>query len=216
MSPRTRTLVVAALVFAAFSQAGAAQTTDAHHPAQAGDQTAAQMPAEPMAAMMQGMMPMMQMMSAMHGQGGMGGMDPAERIEGRIAFLKAELAITEAQGAAWNGFADALRGHAAGLKAGRMAGMTGMAGMDGAAPDLLARLDQTEKTLAANLEGVRNLRAALAPLLEALSDEQRATAADLLPGHMGFGMMGASMSGMGMMGGMAGGTMGGMAPAAAP
>lgn len=213
MLPRSRTLVAAALVFATFGQGVAAQTTNAHHPAKAGDPSAAQVPADPMAAMMQGMM---QMMSAMQGQGGMGGMDPAERIEGRIAFLKAELAITDAQGDAWAGFADALRGYAAGLKAGRMAGMEGMAGMDGAAPDLLAQLDQSEKTLAAKLEGVRTLRAALAPLLEVLSDEQRATAAALLPGHMGFGMMGASMSGMGMMGGMAGGTMGGTTPAAAP
>jgi len=210
MSPRSRTLVAAALVFATFGQGVAAQTTDAHHPAKAGDPSAAQVPADPMAAMMQGMMPMMQMMSAMHGQGGMVGMDPAERIEGRIAFLKAELAITDAQDAAWAGFAEALRGYAAGLKS------TRMMGMDAASPDLLARLDQSDKQLSVKLDGVRALRAALAPLLEVLSDDQRATAAELLPVQIGLGGMDASMPGMGMMGGMTGGTTGGMMPSAAP
>ena len=32
-----------------------------------------------------------------------------DRIEGRIAFLRAELKITESQASAWNAFADALR-----------------------------------------------------------------------------------------------------------
>lgn len=197
MSHRTRTLAVAALVFVVFTQGGLAQTADAHHPAKAGDQPAVQTPTDSMAAMMQGMLPMMKMMANMQGQAGMGGIDPAERVEGRIAFLKAELAITDAQSAAWNTFADALRGYAAGLKSARMMDM-GMA-----TPDLLAQLDRSEKQLSTDLDGVRALRAALAPLMQVLTDDQRATAAELLPTHMGFGGMGASMSGMGMAGGMA-------------
>jgi hypothetical protein len=73
-----------------------------------------------------GMMPMMGMMG--HGGAGMGpgmGMGamggpsatgaPAmvERIEGRIAFVRAELKITEAQLPAWNAFAGALQANAA-------------------------------------------------------------------------------------------------------
>lgn len=204
MSHGTRALVVAALVLSVFTQGGLAQTTDAHHPAKPGDQPAAQTQADPMAAMMQGMMPMMQMMANMQGQSAMGGFDPAERVEGRIAFLKAELAITDAQSAAWNDFADALRGYAAGLKSARMMDM----GTD--MPDLLAQLDRSEKQLSTDLDGVRALRAALAPLWDTLSEDQRATATALLPTHMGFGGMGASMSGMGMSGGMSGG----MAPTA--
>ena len=38
--------------------------------------------------------------------------DPTRHIEGRIAFLKAELAITDAQLPQWNAFADTLRARA--------------------------------------------------------------------------------------------------------
>ncbi|MCC7282469.1 MAG: Spy/CpxP family protein refolding chaperone [Acetobacteraceae bacterium] len=43
-------------------------------------------------------------------------MAPA-RIEGRIAFLRTELQITEAQTGAWNAFADVLRAEARGMEA---------------------------------------------------------------------------------------------------
>ena len=72
--------------------------------------------------MMNDMKNMMSSMSAMHSMGmmhmmgmmgrGMDGMATIDRIEGRIAFLRAELKITDAQADAWNGFADALRTNA--------------------------------------------------------------------------------------------------------
>ena len=40
---------------------------------------------------------------------GMAGMAAIDRIEGRIAFLRLELKITEDLSSAWNAFADALR-----------------------------------------------------------------------------------------------------------
>ena len=55
------------------------------------------------------MMPMMRQMM-MGQQGGMG--MPFEHVEGRIAFLKAELKITDAQAPQWNAFADTLRSNA--------------------------------------------------------------------------------------------------------
>jgi hypothetical protein len=199
----TKTLSFATLALAAFSFGVVAQTVDAHHPAKAGDQPEAtqpanQVPVDQMGAMMQGMMaqmPMMQMMKAMQGQGGMSGLDLTERVEGRIAFLKAELAITDKQADKWNAFADALRAYSAALKSAHPAGMDAMM------PDLVARLDQSEKQLSAELDGVRGLKTALAPLMEVLSDDQKATAAELLPLHMGLGMAGQPMQGMGMMGG---------------
>ncbi len=198
-----KTLSLATLALAAFSFGAVAQTTDAHHPAKPVDQPAAtqpadQAPADQMGSMMQGMMaqmPMMQMMKTMQGQDAMGGLDLTERVEGRIAFLKAELAITDAQADKWNAFADALRTYSAALKPAQMAGM------DATAPDLVARLDQSEKQLSAELDGLRGLKAALAPLWDALTDEQRSTATMLLPVHMGFGMAGQQMPGMGAMGG---------------
>lgn len=199
----TKTLSFATLVLVAFSLGSVAQTVDAHHPAKAGDQpeatqTANQVPPDQMGAMMQGMMaqmPMMQMMKAMQGQGGMGGLDLTERVEGRIAFLKAELAITDKQADKWNAFADALRAYSAALKSAHTARMDTMA------PGLVAQLDQSEKQLSAELDGVRGLKAALAPLMDVLSEDQKATAAELLPVHMGLGMAGQPMQDMGMMGG---------------
>lgn len=199
----TKTLSFATLALAAFSFGVVAQTVDAHHPAKAGDQPAAtqpadQAPADQMGSMMQGMMaqmPMMQMMTAMQGQDAMGRLDLTDRVEGRIAFLKAELAITDKQADMWNAFADALRAYSAALKSAHTARM------DTLAPDLLARLDQSEKQLSAELDGVRGLKTALAPLMKVLSDDQKATATELLPLHMGLGIAGQPMQGMGMMGG---------------
>lgn len=202
----TKTLSFATLALAAFSFAAVAQTVDAHHPDKVGDQPAAmppadQAPADQMGAMMQGMMAqmpmmqMMQMMKAMQGLDAMGGLDLTKRVEGRIAFLKAELAITDAQVTKWNAFADALRAYSAALMSAHPAGMDAMA------PDLVAWLDQSEKQLSAELDGVRGLKAALAPLWDVLTDDQRSAATELLPVHMGFGMADQQMQGMGMMGG---------------
>mgnify|MGYP003382132626 FL=1 len=201
-----KTLSLATLALVAFSFGAVAQTVDEHHPAKPGEepeatQPAEQAPTDQMGAMMQGMMAqmpmmqMMQMMKAMQSQDAMGGLDLTEHVEGRIAFLKAELAITDAQADKWNAFADALRAYSAALKPAQMAGM------DATAPDLVARLDQSEKQLSAELDGLRGLKAALAPLWEVLTEDQRSTATTLLPVHMRFGMAGQPMPGMGMMGG---------------
>lgn len=207
MPRMTRTLLFATVAMATFGLGAVAQTADAHHTAKNGDQAAAtqpadQAPADQMAKMMQDMMasmPMMQMMKHMQGQHEMTGLDLTERVEGRIAFLKAEIGITDAQGDTWNAFADALRTYSAALKSARPAAMDPMAG------DLVTRLDQSEKELSAKLDGVRGLKAALVPLLAALSDDQRSTAADLLPVHLGLGMMGQPMQGTAT--GMTGGAM---------
>ena len=122
------TLMLAATPTATWAQAPAAG--DPHHPLQTG--TPAPAPTQPapppgqagMGMMgdmpmmnMMGDMPMMMHMMHMHmmammrmmGMGpGMAGMAAIDRIEGRIAFLRAELKITETQASAWNAFADAL------------------------------------------------------------------------------------------------------------
>lgn len=63
----------------------------------------------------QGMGPEMMGPGMMMGPGTMpmiGMMDPARHVEGRLAFLRAELKITEAQTPQWNAFTDALRANA--------------------------------------------------------------------------------------------------------
>ena len=145
--------------------------------------------------MMNDMKNMMSSMSAMHSMGmmhmmgmmgrGTDGMATIDRVEGRIAFLRAELKITDAQADVWNGFADALRTNARKLAEVRAA----KPGDGQPASSLTARLDQQEQWLSARLDGTRAMKSALAKLNEALSDDQRKTANDLLAPHLGMEAM---------------------------
>lgn len=148
--------------------------------------------------MMGGNMPMANMMQMMGHSGanagcaGMSGMATVDRVEGRIAFLRAELKITDAQTAVWNAFADALRSNAQNLGEVRSS-MMGQQG--GATPTLVDRLTLQEKWLASRLEGTRAIKSALTNLVGTLSDDQKKTADELLAPHMGMGVM-AMMAGM--------------------
>jgi hypothetical protein len=181
----------------------------AHH--LAGDQTAQAAPqpapaapppamARPGGMMMQGgmggMMPMMQ--GGMGGPGGgmpgmaamrRGAMVPFHRIEGRLAFVRAELGITDAQVPAWDAFA-----HAARTQAGRLRDAVASA-MQGADQPVTAPqfADRRIALLSAQLEAMRAVSAALGPLYAALSDEQKRAADELMGEHVG---------GMGMRRGM--------------
>lgn len=142
-----------------------------------------------MSEMMRGMMAggmmgpgMMSMMMAPMGQ-----MMAPERIEGRLAFLKTELRITEAQQPLWDAFAEALRVNARGM-AGMMVDMQGaMMPAPAAAPVALPqRLELQERMLAARLDGLRQVNAALQPLYAAFDDTQKRTAeALIMVGPMG-------------------------------
>jgi hypothetical protein len=155
-----------------------------------------------MTNMMGGNMPMMNMMRTMGqsvaetGCAGMSGMATIDRVEGRIAFLKTELKITDAQAAAWSAFADALRTNAKSLGEVRASMMPQV----GAAQQgLIDRLALQERWLAARLEGTRAIKLALTNLVGTLSDEQKKTADELLAPHMGMNAM-ASMMQSGQMG----------------
>lgn len=177
-------VAAASLIFATSSFA-----EEAHHPQETPPQAAPSQPAQAQGRMgmmgqggmmgdgmmgsdhMSGMMPMMAMMQMMQG--------PAH-AEGRIAFLKAELKITDAQDKPWSDFATALRQAGTKMRTGQM-GMMGT----GTAASSPQYLDQQEKQLAARLEALRSLKAALAPLHAVLSEEQRKTLAQLHPMFMG-------------------------------
>ncbi len=139
---------------------------------------------------------MMQMMGMMGqsggatGCGGMSGMATIDRVEGRIAFLKTELKITDAQGAAWNAFADALRANAKGL--GEVRASMAQAAC-AAQQSLVDRLALQEKWLATRLEGTRAIKSALTNLAGTFSDEQKKTADEVLAPHMGMGAMACAM-----------------------
>src|SRR6516162_7497820 len=127
-----------------------------------------------------GGMPMMRMMQTM------GSM--ADHVEGRIAFLKTELKITDAQQPLWNAVGDAMRANAKDMAA-MMPMMQSMMQPSGTLPEKLAG---REKAMTAHLEALRKLKAAIDPLYAALSDEQKKTVDQLMVGPMG-------IMGMGMM-----------------
>jgi len=145
-------------------------------------------------SMMGGRMPMMDMMQmmGMMGQsgGGMDGMATIDHVEGRIAFLRTELKITDAQASAWNAFADALRANAKSLGEVR-ASMMPQA--DAAPQTMVDRLTLQEKWLAARLEGTRAIKSALANLVGTFSEEQKKTADEILAPHMGMAAMMSAM-----------------------
>jgi hypothetical protein len=169
-------LIVALVLTAAQA---VAQQQEQHHPA--GTPPAAAAPGMPGGAMAGvGDMPMMGMMRMM-GRNGMADMSMmAEHVEGRLAFLKTELKITEAQLPLWSAVADAIRANAKGMSA-MSEGMMGSTQAT-ALPDKLAL---REKTMTAHLEALRKFKAAVDPLYAALSPEQKKTADELLIGPMG-------------------------------
>ncbi len=159
----------------------AQQAVDPHHPGGAQPPAAAK-PAQPSPGMgMMGGKPMMQ--GGMMQGGGMQGMQmgPGKHVEGRLAFLRAEIGITEAQAPAWTAFADAVR------KSGKdmMASMPMMQQPKDAKADWLANLGRHEKTMAQHLEELRAIHKAAEPLYAQLNDEQKRIANDLMAGPMG-------------------------------
>jgi hypothetical protein len=139
----------------------------------------------------------------------MGMMDPGQHIEGRLAFLRTELKITEAQTAPWNAYAEALRTNAkrmsefmstmmgGGMMGGGMMGqgmMRGpamtMPGPTGSAMTLPDHFARAEKHQAAHAEMLRTMKAPTLQLYAALADDQKRMADVLLRGPMGMmGMM---------------------------
>ena len=154
-------------------------------PAGTGSPSAQGMPMSgmPMGAMPGGSegMPMMGMMHMMMGQNGM-----ADHVEGRIAFLKTELKITDAQQPLWNAVADAMRASAKDMAEMMTAMRSTMQQSSGTLPDKLAA---REKAMTAHLDALRKLKAAVDPLYAALSDDQKQTADQLMFSPMGMGMM---------------------------
>ena len=220
--------IFAAMLLAASTGFATAQSPapDPHHPSQSApaaasvatpmDSGTSQMPANsdaqkssspmnmmggnmPMMNMMGGggsMMNMMDMMMEMHGAR----MGMIDHVEGRIAFLRTELKITDLQASAFNAFADALR-----LNAKRLAELRASSSQASAskpAANLVSRLEFQEGRLSARLDGIRAIKPAVGNLYAALSDEQKKTADELLPAQIGLGsMMNAPMQRMGQMSG---------------
>ena len=124
------------------------------------------------------------------GPGMMGWSDPraamcsamGSHIEGRLAYLKAELKITDSQEALWTAYTGAMRENAPSMSS-RCTAM--MAQGQSAALSLPDRLDRHEQFMAAHLDALRAMNKALKPLYAALSEVQKKAADQLFWGPMG-------------------------------
>ena len=177
MSSKIRvTLIVVALFGSAVANAQTADGTAVRNP----DTSVPSIMAPPLAtpggpsAGATGETGMGKMMSAMRG------MMAADHVEGRIAYQKAELAITDAQLREWNAVAAVLRLNAKIMQD----GMARMAkdGMPTAAP---ARSEMMIMMMSERLEGMKKLGEANKALYTVLTPDQRKTADDMAANSMG-------------------------------
>jgi hypothetical protein len=126
------------------------------------------------------MMPMTQMMATM-----MGAKFGADHLEGRLAFIKTELKITDAQIPQWNALADAIRSNVDSM-AEIQKSMTG-----GSPTTLLERLAREDKMETAHLAALKKTEETVARLYAVLADDQKKVADTIVVGPMGMlmGMM---------------------------
>jgi hypothetical protein len=122
-----------------------------------------------------------------------------DRIEGRLAFLKTELKITDAQSAAWDGLATTIRTTAEAHNALMQSMMEQMHEGNYLEMPLPERLGLHESHMEGRLQQIKALRASVATLYAVLDDEQKKAADEIVLPTMGMGMMGGGM-GRGMMG----------------
>ena len=112
----------------------------------------------------------------------MGMMMGGPAVQGRLAYVKAELGITDAQTAAWDGYASAVNARVTsmqGMHADMMQAMqTGSA---------MARMDAHIKAMESMVESLKALKPSTEALYAVLTDEQKQKADQLLGG--GCGMM---------------------------
>jgi hypothetical protein len=122
---------------------------------------------------------MMGMMDMMTGCPMMGATTDGQStfIEGRVAFLKAELAITDAQKGAWDAYADALKRNLQSMQ-----GMGQMMKTVFEAKTPVERLDAHLAAMETRVKTLQDVKPVLAKLYEALSAEQKKKADEILTG----------------------------------
>jgi len=119
-----------------------------------------------------GMMRACPMMDMMMQRGG-----AETHAKGRVAFLKAELAITDGQKGVWDAFAAALEKNLQGMHGMRQSMMKAM-GASSPVERLSAHISAMENRVAA----LKEIKPALSNLYPALSDDQKKAADKLLTG----------------------------------
>jgi len=112
-----------------------------------------------------------------------------DRIDGRLAFLKAELKITDAQSAAWSKLADAIRKSVES----RTERMRGKWLGDDTGKTLVERLEAHEQYMTARLDELKQIKAAWTELYQGLSESQKKEADEVVLPMMGMGGPGMGM-----------------------
>ncbi len=127
--------------------------------------------------MMGGDCPMMGMMGrGMKGKHGhMGAM-----ADGRLAYLKAQLKITDAQKSSWDDYADAVKARVAVMQGMRQNMMETMQ-----KGDATTRMDTRIKGMEAMLDAMKAVKPATEKLYATLSDDQKKIADELIGMHCG-------------------------------
>ena len=132
----------------------------------------------PMIGMMgQGMMGPGMMAPGLSGQGMIAGRQAriGAMVDGRLAYLKGELNITDAQSEAWNGYANAVKGRVDVMQSMRQAMMDAM--QKGSAT---VRMDARIKSMEAMVESMKATNPAMEKLYAVLTDEQKKVADQLI------------------------------------
>jgi periplasmic protein CpxP/Spy len=108
--------------------------------------------------------------------------DPGRHIDGRIAYLKTELKITDAQQAQFDAVANAMRDNAKAMHD----AFQGLRGDRSQPQTALSRMEVRAKFAQLRADGEAKMLAAFRPLYQAMSPDQQ-KAADEMLGHHGHG-----------------------------
>jgi Spy/CpxP family protein refolding chaperone len=111
---------------------------------------------------------------------------PPNHIEGRLAYLKTELHITQAQEAQWDKVAQALRQNSTERRQAfeqRRQAFEQMRQNPNARPNALQRLETQARFAAMRAQQTDRFLAAFRPLYDSLSDQQKQAANDLFGPH---------------------------------
>ena len=131
------------------------------------------------------------MMGGWGGDGGMMGYGPdtmVDRIDGRLAFLKTELKITDAQSTAWDELATVVRQTSETHNTMMLAMMKEVQDGSFFKKPLPERLQYQETHMQARLEQVRSIHQAVDKLYAVLDDTQKKAADEIVLPMMGMGM----------------------------
>lgn len=132
--------------------------------------------------------------------------EPLKHIDGRLAFIKAELKLTDAQNAAWDEFAGMLRTSVESRAAMHKQRMEDRNEMDDddAKMSLPERLAKRQERAEMRMERIKTMREGFDKFYGVLDDKQKETADELVPMMMRLGM---GRRGMGRGGKRGGGMM---------